>query len=155
MDEKAILHWLTGTPFFTDFTAEGLKNLVSQKKYFLEFTDGQCIVEEGKIDKTLFVLLKGKTRVSKKSKNEDITVTHLNEGAVFGAMFLISKKERPYKFSLISEGETTVIGLTSDFFKSLDSGLQIKLKEQLMELVFTRLDNLVEKHSDLMKDMLF
>jgi len=155
MDEKAILHRLKGIPFFSDFSPEELRTLASDQKYILNFENEQLIVEEGRIDKALYVLLKGKVRVTKKSKDKDITLSHLNQGAICGAMFLISKKERSTQYSLISEGGTTLIGLPPDYFKTLDPGLQIKLKEQLMEVVFTRFENLATKHADLMKDMLF
>ena len=155
MDEKIIFHWLKGVPFFSDFSAEQLQRLAGEKKYILKFSNDQTIIKEGNIDKTLFILLKGRARLTKRtSKNVDATITHLNDGAVCGAMFLISKKERPYQCSLISEGQSTFVGLTHDFFKTLEPGLQMKLKEQLMELVFTRLDNLIAKHADLMGEML-
>jgi len=155
MNEKAILHCLTGIPFFTDFSAEELKNLVSEKKYFLNFSNGQSIVEEGTIDKNLYVLLKGKARVTKKSRGDDIAIFHINEGAVYGMMYLISKKERIYKCSIVSAEETMVAALTPDYFKNLDSMFQIKIKEQLLELMFTRIENLITRHTDLMREMLF
>ena len=155
MNEKAILHCLTGIPFFTDFSAEELKNLVSEKKYFLNFSSGEAIVEEGTIDKTLYILLKGKARVTKKSGRNDIAIFHINEGAVYGMMHLISKRERTYKCSIVSEEETMVAALTPDYFKSLDSMLQIKIKEQLLEIMFTRIEHLIGKHTDLMREMLF
>jgi len=155
MDEKVILHWLKGTPFFSDFSPEELQRLASEQKHVLKIENERFIVKEGQIDKTLFILLQGKVRVTKKINNKDITFSYLNQGAICGAMYLISKKERAHQVSLVSEGEITVVGLTPDYFKTLDPGLQIKLKEQLMELVFTRLENLATKHADLMKDVLF
>ena len=155
MNDKTILHLLTGIPLFKDFSAKELKNLVSEKKYFLKFSNGQSIAEEGKIDKILYVLLKGKARVTKKSANNDTAFFHINEGAVYGMMYLLSKKKRPYICSIVSEGETMVAALTLDYIKTLDSRLQIKIKEQLMELMITRFEHLIAQHTGMMREILF
>jgi len=154
MDEKVILHWLQGIPFFKEFSAEELKNLASEEKRFLTFEKDQPIIREGETDKTLYVLLKGKAKATKKVSNQEIIITHLNEGAVFGAMYLISKKDRPYMLSSIPEERITVVALTPDYFKTLDTNLQLIIKQQLIEMVCTRLDHMVEKHANLMKEML-
>ncbi|NGZ06297.1 MAG: cyclic nucleotide-binding domain-containing protein [Magnetococcales bacterium] len=126
-------------PFFWDFTEEERHALVSRNSFFSNHQDGEHIVTEGDEDDALFVLLKGEAKVVRTSQPERI-LAMLAPGAVIGEISFLTKRKRTT--NVIAFGEATVFRIDAYSMnrERLDPGLQTKIKNQLIELLVSRLE---------------
>ena len=148
MDTDRILKWIQAVPFFSSFRKDELESLASEQKYFNKYNENEMIIQEGQTDQALFIILKGTVRITKDSGKNEIELTKLNEGTVFGEMTLLRKGRRTS--NAIAEKATIVMTMKPDTLENLDFKLKAKFKDELLKLVLKRFETLNEKYTALL-----
>ncbi len=147
MEAGTIVRWLEGIPFFEDFKKEELESLASDQGHFYKYSEKDRIIQEGERDTALYILLKGSVRVSKQLPDKEMTLSVLNEGAIFGEMTLLRKGKRT---SSVTAEKTCVIMVLKPYtLQNLDGRLLAKIKDQLLKIVLRRFERLEGKYTDL------
>ena len=84
------------------------------------YSNNKVIAEEGDISSSIGILLSGKVNVKAyTSGGKNFTVNTLTEGQLFGDMLLYSDDYNTYPGSLVSVGESVILYLSNNEFKTL------------------------------------
>ena len=106
------------------------------------------IVEEGKVGESLYFILSGKVRVSRRFDKESFKLTELGPYDFFGEMSLID--DFPTSATVETLTETTLLKITrTDFQKLINTNPEISLK--LWESLARSLTMRIRKTGDLVK----
>jgi CRP-like cAMP-binding protein len=127
---------LDGIPFFDIFDPEEKKEFASSDNYILDCDPGSVIIEQGDLDFSTYILLKGEVILTN-NKNPDLMIATLKPGAVFGEISFMNRKARPT--NVIAKGKASILRLNGELFSKLKSPTQIKLKDQYIELLVSRI----------------
>ena len=127
---------LDGIPFFDIFDPEEKKEFASSDNYVLDCDPGSVIIEQGDLDFSTYILLKGEVILTN-NKNPDLMIATLKPGAVFGEISFMNRKARPT--NVIAKGKASILRLNGELFSKLKSTTQIKLKDQYIELLVSRI----------------
>src|SRR3954462_14711056 len=92
-------------------------NLVASKSKKLAFDEGQVLVREASIPKTIFLLRSGKVRVEKAHRGSNSVLTTLGPGAIFGEMAFI--EDALASASVVAEGKVEVDALEAADLKQM------------------------------------
>ncbi|MEO5376831.1 MAG: cyclic nucleotide-binding domain-containing protein [Magnetococcus sp. DMHC-6] len=135
-----ILKAMEQIPFFWHFTPEEKADLVKTEALFEHYLDGEYIIHEGGGDSSLFIMISGKALVTRNVRPSLILAT-LESGAVFGELSFLTNRTR--STNVIAQGEVTVFKLDShDILKKMNLSLQNKIKDQLIDILVHRLDDM-------------
>jgi CRP-like cAMP-binding protein len=127
---------LNGIPFFDIFDSDEKKEFASSDNYVLDCDPGSVIIEQGDLDFSTYILLKGEVLLTN-NKNPDLTIATLKPGAVFGEISFTNRKARPT--NVIARDKASILRLNGELFSKLKSSTQIKLKDQYIELLVSRI----------------
>ncbi|MDA0691030.1 MAG: cyclic nucleotide-binding domain-containing protein [Nitrospinae bacterium] len=127
---------LDGIPFFDIFDPEEKKEFASSDNYVLDCDPGSVIIEQGDLDFSTYILLKGEVFLTN-NKNPDLMIATLKPGAVFGEISFMNRKARPT--NVIAKDKASILRLNGELFSKLKSPTQIKLKDQYIELLVSRI----------------
>ncbi|MFQ5450627.1 MAG: Crp/Fnr family transcriptional regulator [Nitrospinaceae bacterium] len=139
MEFEKALELFANIPFFDEFNLEEKRFLASLDCNLITCKDGETIIGEGELDLSLFILLQGSVRVTRE-KSPGAVLSKLQPGAVFGEISLIRKK--PRTTSALAEGNTVVLKMDGEMIERLNPLLLNKIKNQLIELLVKRLDEM-------------
>jgi CRP-like cAMP-binding protein len=104
-------------PLFDDLSQRAFVALVNELSY-RRFTAGQQILREGDPGRSFFVIVEGRVRIWKQLENgKDILLAHLDEGAFFGEMALLSGAPRTANVS--AEKDTELLELSDIVLQKL------------------------------------
>ena len=104
-------------PLFDDLSRPAFVALVNQLSY-RRFAAGQEILREGEPGRSFFVIVEGRVRIWKQLENgKDILLAHLDEGAFFGEMALLSGAPRTANVS--AEKDTELLELSDVVLQKL------------------------------------
>lgn len=110
-DRRRIALHLKSSPLFAGLEDSAIESLSSVCRVEA-MSHGQAIVEEGSLGESMFVLMRGRVRVEKKTPSEDrYTVTFLShdKGDFFGELGLLDADRRSATVTAESDGEVIVI----------------------------------------------
>ncbi|MEO5346622.1 MAG: cyclic nucleotide-binding domain-containing protein [Magnetococcus sp. YQC-9] len=130
---------LDNIPFFWSFTEEEKERLVGLDCYFETYQAGDYLIHEDAEDNSLFIILKGTANVTKKSHPKQV-ITVLEPGTVFGEISFLT--QRPRSTNVVANEKMICFTITGDTMRDLDSQMQHKIKDQLIEILVQRLDQL-------------
>ncbi|MBF0164993.1 MAG: cyclic nucleotide-binding domain-containing protein [Magnetococcales bacterium] len=130
---------LDNIPFFWSFTDEEKDRLLGLDCYFETYEAGEYLIREDAEDNSLFIILKGTAIVTKKS-HPDRVITYLEPGTVFGEISFLT--QRPRTTNVIANEKMICFTITSETMHDLDSQMQHKIKDQLIEILVQRLDQM-------------
>jgi len=85
------------------------------QRYGKKYSPGEYIFKEGEHGEEMFIINKGKVRITKKTDEGEKTLAILSEGDFFGEMAVIDKG--PRSASAIAEEETICIVLNEELFE--------------------------------------
>lgn len=143
MNSKQIVKKMDDLPFFNELSKKEKKTLAELEDYVMQYGPEEKILKEGKVDDGFFILLDGKVSVTK-NKPPQITVAQLVPGAIFGEITL--KGQRPRHSSITSDDDAVVLKIDKPLInKELDPILANKIKDQVIELLVRRLDEMNNK----------
>jgi CRP-like cAMP-binding protein len=104
-------------PLFDDLSQPAFVALVNQLSY-RRFAAGQEILREGEPGRSFFVIVEGRVRIWKQLEDgKDILLAHLDEGAFFGEMALLSGAPRTANVS--AEKDTELLELSDVVLQKL------------------------------------
>ncbi|MBF0339733.1 MAG: cyclic nucleotide-binding domain-containing protein [Magnetococcales bacterium] len=139
---------LDNIPFFWSFTEEEKTQLVNLDCYFESFQIGDYLIQEDAEDNALFIILKGTAKVTKKS-HPDKVITTLEPGTVFGEISFLT--QRPRSTNVIACEKMICFTINGQTMTQLDSQMQHKIKDQLIEILVQRLDQMNQTLLDLVR----
>ncbi|MBF0212692.1 MAG: cyclic nucleotide-binding domain-containing protein [Magnetococcales bacterium] len=130
---------LDNIPFFWSFTEEEKDILIGLDCYFESFQAGDYLIQEDAEDNALFIILKGTAKVSKRS-HPDRVITILEPGTVFGEISFLT--QRPRSTDVVACEKMICFTINGETMAQLDSQMQHKIKDQLIEILVERLDQM-------------
>ncbi len=137
MNKDNLLKLMDNIPFFKEMDNAEREILLAHEKHWMQFKPQEKILKEDEVDYGFFVLLEGKVSVLR-SKPTEMTLAQLVPGALFGEITM--KTQRPRTSSIKTDEEVTVFKVDALLIDKLSHGLIIKIKDQIINLVITRLD---------------
>ncbi|MCZ6541089.1 MAG: cyclic nucleotide-binding domain-containing protein, partial [Nitrospinae bacterium] len=124
------------------------EGLLAYEKHWMQFKPQEKILKEDEVDYGFFVLLEGKVSVLR-GKPTEVTLAQLVPGALFGEITM--KTQRPRTSSIEADEEVTVLKVDGLLIDKLSPGLIIKVKDQIIDLVITRLDEMNNRLSSFIR----
>ncbi len=98
---------LTAVPLFSDLSQPAFMSLVERMTY-LKVPANHVVVREGDEGSSLYILVQGEVRVTRKEGDQEINIARLGAGSLFGELALIRAKPR---------GATVTTTLASELFE--------------------------------------
>lgn len=139
---------LDSVPFFWIFTDEEKEQLLALDNYFESFKAGEYLIHEGAQDNALYIILKGTARVTKTSNTKKVIAT-LETGTVVGEVSFLTS--RPRTTSVIANEKMICFTINALTMNDFDSKMQHKIKDQLIEILVQRLDNMNQMLMELIR----
>ena len=104
-------------PLFDDLSQDAFVELVNKVGYH-RHAAGQRIIREGDPGRSFFVIVEGKVRIFKRTKDgKELTLAHLGEGAFFGEMALLSGA--PRTANVVAEEDSEILEVTDVVLRQL------------------------------------
>lgn len=139
LDETQLIATLDKIPFFREFSQEEKISMASLSTHLMNFKDGISIIRQGRIESALYVLLKGKVKVTR-DEQPRVDLAKLKPGAIFGEIAFISK--RPRSTNVISMGDSMVLKIDSTLFDKVIKPVQNKIKDRIIQILIHRIDQM-------------
>lgn len=130
---------IDSVPFFGGFSEDEKRIIINSDSYFESFEAEDRIIEEGSRDSVLYIIIKGKAVVTKNSHPDRIIAT-LEAGTVMGELSFLTN--RPRSTNVTATTKVVCFTLNSETMKLLDSSMQHKIKDQLIDILVRRLDEM-------------
>ncbi len=131
---------------FEDLSEKQLEKIFNLAHIKL-FPANTVILEEGKLGGALFIIVKGRIRVTKKVEGKEAKIiTSLGAQSIFGEMSLFDNL--PYSANVIALDETRCMVINKDRFDEMlqqDLPLAYKLLTQIITILSQRLRNTNEE----------
>jgi len=148
MDKDTLFKLMDETPFFKEMNQADRENLLTHKNHWMQFKPQEKILKEDEVDYGFFVLLEGHVSVMR-SKPTEVSLAQLVPGSIFGEITL--KAKRPRNSSIEADNEVTVFKVDSQLMDQLSPEMVIKIKDQIIDLVITRLDEVNNRLSSFIR----
>ena len=143
MEQNQIVKKIDELSFFNGINENEKNVLASLDGYILQFEPFVKIVNEGEIDKAFYIILEGKVSLTK-NRPPEITVAQLVPGGIFGDITLRGK--RPRTNSISSDNDVVILKIDKQLInQDLDPVLANKIKDQVIDLLVRRLDEMNNK----------
>ncbi|HIJ83874.1 MAG: hypothetical protein HW380_2579 [Magnetococcales bacterium] len=139
---------LDNVPFFKIFSQQEKQRILDSESYFESFEEGESIIKEGSSDSNLYIIIKGKAIVTKTSHPEHVLAT-LGGGTVMGELSFLTRRLR--SSNVVAAEKVVCFSLNSETMSQLDSGMQHKIKDQLIEILIGRLDEMNNVYLNLLR----
>jgi CRP-like cAMP-binding protein len=108
-DEAEIKSEVAAVPLFSDLSRTAFLSLVEKMNY-LKLPAGHVVVREGDQGSSLYILVQGEVRVTRREGTEELAMARLGAGSLFGELALIRSKPRGATVSTIVPSELFEIG---------------------------------------------
>lgn len=148
MDKDKLLKLMEGTSFFKEMDKADREHLLTYNNHWVQFKPQEKILEEDEVDYGFFVLLEGHVSVMR-SKPAEVSLAQLVPGSIFGEITM--KAQRPRTSSIEADNEVTLFKVDSQLMDQLAPELIIKIKNQIIDLVITRLDEVNNRLSSFIR----
>ena len=148
MNKDKLIKLMDQTPFFKEMDKAEREGLLSHKNHWMRFKPQEKVLKEDEVDYGFFVLLEGQVSVMR-SKPEEVSLAQLVPGAMFGEITM--KAKRPRSSSIEADNEVTVFKVDSPLLDQLPPEMIIKIKDQIIDLVITRLDEVNNRLSSFIR----
>ena len=127
------------TLFFKEMDKADREVLLAYENHWMQFKLQEKILKEDEVDYGFFVLLEGQVSVMR-SKPAEVSLAQLVPGSIFGEITLKAKK--PRNSSIEADNDVTVFKVDSQLMDQISPEMIIKIKDQIIDLVITRLDEM-------------
>ncbi|MCH6579345.1 MAG: cyclic nucleotide-binding domain-containing protein [Nitrospinae bacterium] len=148
MNKDNLLKLMDNIPFFKEMDNAEREGLLAYEKHWMQFKPQEKILKEDEVDYGFFVLLEGKVSVLR-SKPTEVSLAQLVPGALFGEITM--KAQRPRTSSIEADEEVSVFKVDNQLMDVLPPELIIKIKDQIIDLVITRLDEVNNRLSSFIR----
>ena len=148
MNKDKLLKLMDNVPFFREMDNAEREILLAHEKHWMQFKPQEKILKEDEVDYGFFVLLEGKVSVMR-SKPTEVSLAQLVPGSMFGEITM--KAQRPRSSSIEADEDVSVFKVDNQLMDDLPPGLIIKIKDQIIDLVITRLDEVNNRLSSFIR----
>ncbi len=148
MNKDKLVKLMDQIPFFKEMDKADRENLLTHKNHWVQFKPQEKILEEDEVDYGFFVLLEGQVSVMR-SKPAEVSLAQLVPGSIFGEITM--KAKRPRTSSIEADNDVTVFKVDSQLMDQLSLEMIIKIKDRIIDLVITRLDELNNRLSSFIR----
>ena len=148
MNKDDLLKLMDETPFFKEMDSAERESLLTFENHWMQFKPQEKILNEDEVDYGFFVLLEGQVSVVR-SKPTEISLAQLVPGSMFGEITM--KAKRPRTSSIEADEDVSVFKVDGQLLDQLDSKLIIKIKDQIIDLVISRLDEVNNRLSSFIR----
>jgi len=148
MNKDKLVKLMDKTPFFKEMDKAERENLLSHKNHWMEFKPQEQVLKEDELDYGFFVLLEGQVSVMR-SKPAKVSLAQLVPGAMFGEITM--KAKRPRTSAIEADNDVIVFKVDSQLMDKLSPEMIIKIKDQIIDLVITRLDEVNNRLSSFIR----
>lgn len=128
---------MDGIPFFKEMDTSDREDLLGHETHWVQYKPQEKILKEDEVDYGFFVLLEGQVSVMR-SKPTEVSLAQLVPGAIFGEVTMKAKK--PRTSSIEADDDVTLLKVDNQLLDQLSPELKIKIKDQILDVVITRLD---------------
>jgi CRP-like cAMP-binding protein len=135
-DLAKLLHKIS---FFKSFTDAEIEKISDVDSFIISRPAGKPFLKEGQKEKALYILLKGMVYVNK-SSNPNGKLANLKPGSVFGDISFVNELKRTT--NVFAEIPSTALKLDADLIAHLGAEIETKIKDQFLNILFRRLENL-------------
>ena len=139
MEQKQAFELIDKLSFFENFTQEEKHSISTLDNQIWGFNSTDVIIREGELDYSFFILLKGLVTVIKSNSN-DMVLTTLKAGAVFGEISCILKRVRTT--TVVADGNAIALKIDTQNMDKLKLNISSKLKDKLIEVLVKRLETI-------------
>lgn len=146
LDKEQTLQLMEDIPFFKNFTSKEMEYLAKLASNVLRYQVADVIIKEGDHDLSFYVLLRGVVCVTKGHPRETV-IAKLRAGSVFGELAWIDK--RPRITNVIADGDVVALKIDLTDVERFGPALQSKIKDQIISILITRLDQTNEQLASL------
>ncbi|MEO5367973.1 MAG: cyclic nucleotide-binding domain-containing protein [Magnetococcus sp. WYHC-3] len=122
------------TPFFQTFSPQELEDVLRVAEV-VEIDAGRSIITEGRSDRVLYFLLRGRARVYN-SLRPEITLGVFHPGMMFGEIAFFRGTRRTA--NVVAEEYSTLLRLTPEGFRGLPAASREKFHENIILLLIDR-----------------
>ena len=137
MNKDKLVKLMDEIPFFKEMDETDREGLLVHKSHWVQFKPQEKILKEDEVDYGFYVLLEGEVSVMR-SKPTEVSLAQLVPGSIFGEITM--KAKRPRSSSIEADNEVALLKVDSQLMEQLSPELTIKIKDQIINLVITRLD---------------
>jgi CRP-like cAMP-binding protein len=148
MDKDKLFKLMDETPFFREMDKADREKLLTYNNHWVQFKPQEKILKEDEVDYGFFVLLEGHVSVMR-SKPAEVSLAQLVPGSIFGEITMRAK--RPRTSSIEADNEVTLFKVDSQLMDQLAPEMKIKIKDQIIDLVITRLDEVNNRLSSFIR----
>ncbi len=148
MNKDDLLKLMDETPFFREMDSAERESLLTFENHWMQFKPQEKILNEDEVDYGFFVLLEGQVSVVR-SKPTEISLAQLVPGSMFGEITM--KAKRPRTSSIEADEDVSVFKVDGQLLDQLDPKLIIKIKDQIIDLVISRLDEVNNRLSSFIR----
>ncbi len=148
MNKDKLIKLMGETPFFKEMDKADHEVLISHKNHWMQFKPQEKILKEDEVDYGFFVLLEGQVSVTR-NYPEEVSLAQLVPGAIFGEITMKAKK--PRSSSIVADNDVTVFKVDHQLVDQLAPETVIKIKDQIIDLVITRLDEVNNRLSSFIR----
>ena len=148
MDKEKLVKLMEEIGFFKEMDSSDRENLLAHKNHWMQFKSQEKVLKEDEVDYGFFVLLEGQVSVMR-SKPEEVSLAQLVPGSIFGEITM--KAKRPRTSSIEADGDVTVFKVDSQLMDQMSLEMTIKIKDQIIDLVITRLDEVNNRLSSFIR----
>ncbi len=127
-------------PMFEMFSDEEKNTFTEMDHSLLEFAKDDMIIREGDDSSSLYMLIKGTSLITKTTDNATIRLSKLSPGEIFGEMSAFSKN--PRQSNVVANDDVLVLKMDDNFFQKVNPDIRDRIKDYLIELLVSRLDNM-------------
>jgi len=139
MKKEKLTQLIEAIPFFKEMDQAEREGLLAHKNHWVQFKAKEKILKEGEVDYGFFVLLEGQVSVVR-GKPDEVSLAQLVPGSIFGEITMKAKKARAS--SIEAENDVILFKVDSQLLEQLSPQMVIKIKDQIIDLVITRLDEM-------------
>jgi CRP-like cAMP-binding protein len=137
MKKDNLIKLMDGIPFFKEMDTSDREDLLGHETHWVQYKPQEKILKEDEVDYGFFVLLEGQVSVMR-SKPTEVSLAQLVPGAIFGEVTMKAKK--PRTSSIEADDDVTLLKVDNQLLDQLSPELKIKIKDQILDVVITRLD---------------
>jgi len=138
--KMSLLQIIDAMPIFEHFTMDEKKKFAEMEHSLVKFKTDDNIITEGEHTRSLYLLIKGSCLITKTEAAAKIRLSKLSPGEIFGEMSFFS--EKPRQSSVTATEDVLVIKMDENFFKKISPDIRDKIKDYLIGLLISRLDNM-------------
>ena len=146
------IDWMSKSSFFNNFSEEDKIDFLNTSPKFLKFNKNNLIIRKGDPDQSVFIILIGSANVMKNTNKQELIIASLKAGDTFGEISFLRKG--PRAFDVKAKEPTVVISITAEHIESLPLDLQRIMKNQFLQIMLRRFEDINKKYTELLAQSL-